>query len=318
MPIKLPNHLPATQILEGENIFVMDKDRAYSQDIRPLKLLLLNLMPNKMVTETQLLRLLGNTPLQIEVDFIYTKTYQPKTTPKSHLANFYGTFDNVKNNFYDGLIITGAPVDGFEYEEVAYWEEVKEIMDWSRKHVWSTFHICWGAFAGLYHHFGVKKVSLKEKIFGVYKHKVNKKHEQLFRGFDDEFFIPHSRFIALDEEDLKFAAEEKGLEILSSGEAGPCVIANFKDNEFFVTGHAEYDPDSLLMEYTRDKKAGKNIAIPINYFPDDDINKEPKVTWRSVANLMFSNWLNYYVYQETPYIIEKVKENKYTRDDYII
>lgn len=313
MPIKLPNQLPATQILGQENIFVMDSARAYSQDIRPLKLLLLNLMPNKMVTETQLLRLLGNTPLQIEVDFIYTESYKPTNTPASHLANFYGTFKNVRNNFYDGLIITGAPVDCFEYEDVAYWQEVCEIMDWSRKHVWSTFHICWGAFAGLYHHYGINKVKLDKKIFGVYRHHLEVSYEQLFRGFDDEFFVPHSRFIALDDSQVAKALAQQDLKLLATGDAGPYVLANFKDNEFYITGHAEYDPDSLAMEYYRDLKAGKPVDIPVNYFPHNDPQAKPRVTWRSVANLMFSNWLNYYVYQETPYILEQVEESRLHR-----
>lgn len=306
MPIKIPSTLPASQILESENIFVMDTERAYTQDIRPLKILILNLMPNKTVTETQLLRLLGNTPLQIEVDFIYTESYLPKHTSIQYLSQFYGTFEDVKDKYYDGFIITGAPVERMEYEEVAYWKEVCEIMDWSRKHAWSTFHICWGAFAGLYHHYGIKKYYESRKVFGVYKHHLNVKHEKLFRGFDDEFYVPHSRHIGMKREDIE---KVKDLTIMAEGDAGVYIVANLKDNEFFITGHAEYDPYSLKSEYDRDIKAGMDMHIPINYYPDDDPTKEPIVRWRSVANLLFNNWLNYYVYQETPYDIDTLKQN---------
>ena len=306
MPIKLPSDLPAAKILESENIFVMDAERAYKQDIRPLKILILNLMPNKTVTETQLLRLLGNSPLQIEVDFIYTESYLPKHTSIQYLSQFYGTFEDVKNNFYDGFIITGAPVECMEYEEVAYWNEVCDIMDWSRSHVWSTFHICWGAFAGLYHHYGIQKHYERKKIFGVYKHHLNIKYEKLCRGFDDEFYVPHSRHISIKREDIE---KVKNLTIISEGDAGVYIVANLKDNEFFITGHAEYDPYSLKAEYDRDIKAGMDMHIPINYYPNDDPTKEPIVRWRSVANLLFSNWLNYYVYQQTPYDIDNFKKD---------
>lgn len=306
MPIKLPTDLPAAKILESENIFVMDAERAYKQDIRPLKILILNLMPNKTVTETQLLRLLGNTSLQVEVDFIYTESYLPKHTSIQYLSQFYGTFEDVKNNFYDGFIITGAPVECMEYEDVAYWKEVCEIMDWSRSHVWSTFHICWGAFAGLYHHYGIQKHYERKKIFGVYKHHLNIKYEKLCRGFDDEFYVPHSRHISIKREDIE---KVNNLTIMSEGDAGVYIVANLKDNEFFITGHAEYDPYSLKMEYDRDIKAGMDMHIPINYYPDDDPTKEPIVRWRSVANLLFSNWLNYYVYQQTPYDIDNLKKD---------
>ncbi len=304
MPIKIPNNLPATNILESENIFVMDADRAYAQDIRPLKILILNLMPIKSVTETQLLRLLGNTPLQVEVDFIYTATYIPTHTSKNYLTEFYGTFNDVKKKKYDGFIITGAPIELLEFEDVAYWEELKKIMEWSKKNVWSTFHICWGAQAGLYYHYGVKKFNLDEKISGVYRHKLCVKHEKLFRGFDDEFFVPHSRYTEIRRADLEKIPE---LTILSeSDDAGIYAIANLEKRQFFITGHAEYDPYTLKSEYERDVKAGLNPKIPQNYYPNDNPTREPVVKWRSVAHLLFANWLNYYVYQETPYEIDSI------------
>ena len=304
MPIKIPNNLPATNILESENIFVMDAERAYKQDIRPLKILILNLMPLKSVTETQILRLLGNTPLQVEVEFIYTATYIPTHTSKNYLTEFYGTFNDVKNKKYDGFIITGAPIELLDFEDVAYWEELKKIMEWSKKNVWSTFHICWGAQAGLYYHYGINKKNLEKKISGVYKHKLCVKHEKLFRGFDDEFFVPHSRYTEICREDLEKVHE---LKILSeSDDAGIYAIANLKKRQFFITGHAEYDPYTLRNEYERDVKAGLNPEIPQNYYPEDDPTKEPLVKWRSVAHLLFANWLNYYVYQETPYEIDEI------------
>lgn len=304
MPIKIPNNLPAKNILEGENIFVMDADRAYTQDIRPLKILILNLMPKKSVTETQLLRLLGNTPLQVEVDFIYTATYTPTHTPKDYLTEFYGTFNDVKKKKYDGLIITGAPVEMMDFEDVAYWDELKKIMEWSKKNVWSTFHICWGAQAGLYYHYGVPKFELEEKISGVYRHRLCVHHEKLFRGFDDEFFVPHSRYTGTCREDLE---KISALTILAeSDDAGVYAVANLEKRQFFITGHAEYDPYTLKNEYERDLKAGLNPNIPQNYFPKDDPSKEPVVKWRSVAHLLFANWLNYYVYQETPFEIDSI------------
>ena len=304
MPIKIPNNLPATNILESENIFVMDAERAYKQDIRPLKILILNLMPLKSVTETQILRLLGNTPLQVEVEFIYTATYIPTHTSKNYLTEFYGTFNDVKNKKYDGFIITGAPIELLDFEDVAYWEELKKIMEWSKKNVWSTFHICWGAQAGLYYHYGINKKNLEKKISGVYKHKLCVKHEKLFRGFDDEFFVPHSRYTEICREDLEKVHE---LKILSeSDDAGIYAIANLKKRQFFITGHAEYDPYTLRNEYERDVKAGLNPEIPQNYYPEDNPTKEPLVKWRSVAHLLFANWLNYYVYQETPYEIDEI------------
>ena len=293
MPIKIPNNLPATHILEGENIFVMDADRAYTQDIRPLKILILNLMPIKPVTETQLLRLLGNTPLQVEVDFIYTRTYTPTHTPKDYLTEFYGTFDDVKDRNYDGFIMTGAPLELVEYEDVAYWRELVEIMEWSKSHAWSSFYICWGAFAGLYHFYGVPKHLLPEKFSGVYKHRLCVKHEKLLRGFDDEFYVPHSRYIDLRREDIE---KVPALKILSeSDEVGIYAVADLTARLFFITGHAEYDPNTL----------------PKNYFPNDDTSREPVVKWRSVAHLLFANWLNYYVYQETPYELEAISSKSF-------
>lgn len=305
MPIKIPNHLPAVQILERENIFVMDQDRAYAQDIRPLHLLILNLMPNKSVTETQLLRLLGNTPLQVEVDFIYTESYAPRHTSRDYLSEFYGTFAEVRHKNYDGFLITGAPVEQMPFEEVAYWDEVTEIMAWSRHHAYSSFYICWGAQAGLYYHYGIPKYPTGEKIFGVYPHHLCVEHEKLFRGFDDVFYVPHSRHTEVRKEDIERCQD---LTILAEaeGRAGVYAIADLKENLFFITGHAEYDPLSLQDEYLRDKKAGLPIQLPQNYYPHDDPTQKPLVRWRSVANLLFANWLNYYVYQETPYEIAEI------------
>jgi len=311
LPIKIPNNLPATHILEGENIFVMDAQRAYSQDIRPLKILILNLMPIKPVTETQLLRLLGNTPLQVEVDFIYTRTYEPTHTAKSYLTEFYGTFDDVKNKNYDGFIMTGAPLELVEFEDVAYWKELVEIMDWSKTHAWSSFYICWGALAALYHFYGVPKYVLTEKFSGVYKHRLCVKHEKLLRGFDDEFYVPHSRYGDVRRTDID---KIPALTILSeSDEVGVYAVANLEARQFFITGHAEYDPNTLQNEYFRDVKAGLNPNVPQNYFPNDDPTREPVVKWRSVAHLLFANWLNYYVYQETPYELESISSKSLYR-----
>lgn len=305
MPIKIPNNLPATAVLEQENIFVMNADRAYSQDIRPLHILILNLMPIKSVTETQLLRLLGNTPLQVEVDFIYTESYVPTHTSQEYLTEFYGTFAEVRHKKYDGFIVTGAPVERMPFEDVAYWEEVAEIMEWSKSHAYSTFHICWGAQAGLYYHYGIPKYDVSPKIFGVYKHHLCVEHEKLFRGFDDEFYVPHSRHTEFRKEDIEKVPE---LTILAEaeGEAGVYAIANLEKRQFFISGHAEYDPMSLKDEYDRDIKDGMDMQIPINYYPGDDPTKMPVVRWRSVANLLFANWLNYYVYQETPYELDQL------------
>lgn len=306
MPIKIPNNLPATQILENENIFVMDADRAYKQDIRPLRILILNLMPLKTVTETQVLRLLSNTPLQVEVDFIYTQSYTPAHTSMDYLTEFYGTFEDVKDNIYDGFIMTGAPVEQMEYEDVAYWKEVCRIMEWTKTHVFSSFYICWGAQAGLYYHYGVPKYPIAPKIFGVYKHHLLVEHEKLFRGFDDEFYVPHSRHTEVRRSDIEKVPE---LTIMAeaAGRCGVYAAANLKKRQFFITGHAEYDPMTLKWEYDRDVKAGLDVRIPCNYYPGDDPSQRPMVKWRSVANLLFANWLNYYVYQETPYDLSQLK-----------
>ena len=304
MPIKIPNNLPAAHVLEGENIFVMDAERAYTQDIRPLKILILNLMPIKSVTETQLLRLLGNTPLQVEVDFIYTRTYTPTHTSQDYLTEFYGTFDDVREKNYDGFIMTGAPLELVEFEDVTYWRELVEIMEWSKSHAWSTFHICWGAQAALYHFYGVQKYLLPEKISGVYRHRLCVQHEKLFRGFDDEFYVPHSRYTDTRREDI---LNVPALTLLAeSDEAGVYAVANLQARQFFITGHAEYDTNTLRNEYVRDVRAGLNPNVPQNYFPHDDPTLEPVVKWRSVAHLLFANWLNYYVYQETPFEIEHI------------
>ncbi|MDD4601755.1 Homoserine O-acetyltransferase [bioreactor metagenome] len=304
MPIKIPNNLPAVHILEKENIFTMDETRAYAQDIRPLRILLLNLMPTKIVTETQLLRLLGNSPLQVEFDFMYTSTYEPKNTPYEHLVKFYETFDQVKNRKYDGMIITGAPVEQMPFEEVDYWDELCEIMDWSRRNVYSTLHICWGAQAALYYHYGIPKYDLPKKMFGVFPHKVNIKEKMLFRGFDDVFYAPHSRHTEVRREDIEKVAR---LCILSeSDEAGVYAVTDKKYRRLFITGHSEYDPLTLKAEYDRDVAQGLPINIPDNYYPNDDPSQMPVVRWRSAANLLFSNWLNYYVYQTTPFDLEKL------------
>ncbi|BBH21617.1 homoserine O-succinyltransferase [Paenibacillus baekrokdamisoli] len=299
MPIKVPDHLPAKDILSGENIFVMDESVAYHQDIRPLRIAILNLMPTKETTETQLLRLIGNTPLQLEAVLLHMKTYTSKNTSSEHLESFYKTFEDIADEYYDGLIITGAPVEQMPFEDVAYWEELKEIMDWSRRRVTSTFHICWGAQAGLFHHFGVPKYDLSEKIFGVFPHTVEKRNVPLMRGFDEQFFVPQSRHTEVRLEDIEQAS---GLEILStSPDAGIYIAASKDGRQIFVTGHAEYDPLTLKYEYDRDLAKGLQINVPKNYFPNDDPEQAPLSSWRAHANLLFSNWLNYYVYQQTPF-----------------
>ena len=305
MPIKIPNLLPATQVLLNENIFVMTETRAITQDIRPLKILMLNLMPQKIATETQIARLIGNTPLQVELELLQTATHESTHTSAEHMLAFYKTFDKVKHKKYDGMIITGAPVEHMEFEEVDYWEELCEIMEWSKTHVTSTFHICWGAQAGLYYHYGIKKYQLDKKLFGVFEHKLDYKQSILFRGFDDTFVVPHSRHTTCRREDIEAVPELKIL--ASSDEAGVFVCATDKGRQIFVTGHSEYDGDTLKNEYLRDKNAGLPIEIPKNYFPDDDDTKTPVVKWRSCANLFYTNWLNYFVYQSTPYNIEDIK-----------
>ncbi len=305
MPVKIPDHLPATEILQNENIFVMGEKRAYHQDIRPLRILILNLMPTKIATEIHLLRLLGNTPLQVDVVFLHPKTYLSKNTPLEHLITFYKHFDDVKHEKFDGMIITGAPIEHLSFEEVAYWKELKQIMAWSLTNVTSTFHICWGAQAGLYYHHGVTKYPLPEKQFGVFEHTVTKPTTRLLRGFDDVFYVPHSRHTYTRREDIE---KNPDLEILSeSTEAGVYIVSAKNGRQIFVTGHSEYDPLTLDYEYTRDCNEGKEIAIPKNYYPSDDPTKTPVVRWRSHAHLLFSNWLNYYVYQATPYDINTIK-----------
>ncbi len=305
MPIKIPNDLPAVKTLAEENIFVMTEKRAITQDIRPLKILLLNLMPKKIETETQLSRLLGNSPLQVDLEFIHTKSHQSKNTSAEHLFTFYKTFDDVKDRNFDGMIITGAPVEHLEFSEVEYWDELCEIMEWSKTHVHSTLHICWGAQAGLYYHYGIDKKPLDKKMFGIFPHKTDYKQSILFRGFDDVFMVPHSRHTTVLREDIKAV---KGLKILASSDiAGVFAVTNKGGRQIFITGHPEYDADTLKNEYERDVNAGKPIEIPVNYFPNDDVTKPPLVTWRSYANLLYSNWLNYFVYQTTPYDITEIK-----------
>lgn len=305
MPIKIPNSLPATQTLINENIFVMTETRAITQDIRPLKILILNLMPTKIETETQLVRVLSNTPLQVDPEFLQTKSHTPTHISQEHLLSFYKTFDEVKDKKFDGMIITGAPIENLEFEEVDYWQELCEIMEWSKTHVTSTFHICWGAQAGLYYHFGIQKRPLNEKLFGVFKHRVEHKGSILFRGFDDTFMVPHSRHTTVLREDVEKIPELKIL--ASSEEAGLYAVSTDGGKQIFVFGHSEYDSDTLKNEYFRDKNAGRPIKVPKNYFPDDDDTKEPLVLWRASAHLIYANWLNYFVYQNTPYDIEDIK-----------
>ena len=304
MPIKIPNDLPAVKTLTDENIFVMTEKRALTQDIRPLKILILNLMPKKIETETQLARLLGNTPLQVEPTLIRTKSHIAKNASEEHLLAFYKTFDDVKHLTFDGMIITGAPVEHLAFEEVEYWGELCEIMEWTKSNVHSTFHICWGAQAGLYYHFGIEKHPLNEKMFGVFPHTLDYKRSILFRGSDDVFFVPHSRHTTVLREDILLRHE---LKILASSEkAGIYAISTAEGKQIFITGHSEYDPLTLKAEYDRDVSLGKPINIPENYFPENDPTREPIVTWRSHANLLYSNWLNYFVYQTTPYDITEV------------
>lgn len=305
MPIKIPNRLPATTTLLEENIFVMTETRAITQDIRPLRVLMLNLMPQKIVTETQIARLIGNTPLQVELELLQTATHKATHTSGDHMLAFYKTFAEIKHKRYDGMIITGAPVEQLPFEEVDYWPELCEIMEWSKSHVTSTFHICWGAQAGLYYHYGVPKYPLDKKLFGVYKHSLDYKRSILFRGFDDTFFVPHSRHTTCLREDIERVPRIRIL--ASSPEAGVFACMTERGRQVFITGHSEYDADTLKKEYLRDKSAGLPIDLPKNYFPDDDETRDPVVTWRSCANLLYSNWLNYLVYQTTPYNIEDIQ-----------
>ena len=306
MPIMIPNDLPAAQTLAAENIFVMDQTRAETQDIRPLQILVLNLMPTKVATETQLARLLGNTPLQVCLEFIHTASHESKNTSREHLFQFYKTFDQIRANNYDGMVITGAPVELMDFEEVEYWDELCEIMEWSRRHVYSTFHICWGAQAGLYYHYGVPKYTLEKKLCGVFPHKVERSSNMLMRGFDEVFMAPHSRHTGIRREDIEKVPELKIL--ASSRQAGIYAMATEGGRQIFITGHSEYDRDTLKMEYDRDAAEGLTPEIPENYFPGDDPSKAPLVSWRSHANLLYMNWLNYFVYQATPYDLSTIPE----------
>ena len=305
MPVKVPSTLPAVEELKNENIFVIDEKRATSQDIRPLKIAILNLMPLKIMTETDLLRLLSNTPLQIELDLVDTDSHVCKNTPREHIETFYKRFDEIKNNNYDGFIVTGAPVEKLDFNEVEYWDELTEIFDWSKKHVTSTLYICWAAFAGLFHNYGIPKHVIGKKISGVFRHYVIDKTNPIFRAFDDEFYVPHSRFSEVRKDDILKVPD---LKIVAESEAsGVYMVMARNGREFYITGHSEYSPLTLDYEYHRDLDKGKNPSIPVNYYPNDDINQPPIVRWKAHANLLFSNWLNYFVYQETPYDIRTIK-----------
>lgn len=304
MPIQIPNELPAAETLQNENIFVMTENRATTQDIRPLEIVLLNLMPTKIATETQLTRLLGNTPLQVKLELMHTSSHVSKNVSQEHLLTFYKSFDELKDRKFDGMVITGAPVENMAFEDVDYWDELCRIMEWSKTNVHSTLHICWGAQAGLYYHYGIQKHILPEKLFGVYKHQADYKRAILLRGFDDTFWVPHSRHTTVLREDIEAVP---GLKILaSSDKAGVYAMMNKKGRQIFVTGHSEYDADTLAREYLRDKNQGLPISVPENYYPNDDDTKEPVVRWRGHANLLFSNWLNYFVYQTTPFDISTI------------
>ena len=307
MPIKIPNNLPAVDILAKENIFVMKESRALSQDIRPLKFVIVNLMPTKIETETQLLRLISNTPLQIEVTLLKMDSYKSKNVSEEHMETFYKTFDDIKNERFDGMIITGAPIETLDFEDVIYWEEIMKIMEWSKKHVFSVLHICWGAQAGLYHHYGIKKYQLNKKIFGIFPIKLEEKYEnnELFRGFDEIFNMPHSRHTKIEESDI---LKEPELEILAkSDEAGVSIIRSNDKRKIFLTGHLEYDRFTLAKEYERDISQNKKIDVPFNYYPENDPTKKPIFNWKAHANLLFVNWINHYVYQETPYNLEELE-----------
>ena len=308
MPIKIPNNLPAVQTLADENIFVMTETRAITQDIRPLRILLLNLMPKKIETETQISRILGNTPLQIELTLVRVKTHESHNVKEGHLLSFYKTFDDVKNDKFDGMIITGAPVELMEFEEVDYWQELTEIMEWSKKNVHSTLHICWGAQAGLYYHYGIKKHLLPEKLFGVYPHTADYPHSMLLRGFDSTFYVPHSRYTTVNREDIEAVPE---LKILASSEqAGVYLVSKNGGRQFFAMGHSEYDLLTLDAEYRRDQAAGLGTAIPENYYIDNNPENPPVVNWRAHGSLLYINWLNYFVYQSTPYDLTEIKSEE--------
>ncbi|MBR4713054.1 MAG: homoserine O-succinyltransferase [Paludibacteraceae bacterium] len=305
MPLNIPSNLPAVEALKKENIFVKDSESASSQDIRPLKIIILNLMPLKITTETDLIRLLSNTPLQIEMDLLKVKSHTSKNTPIEHMMTFYKDFETIKKQRYDGMIITGAPVEDLNYEQVTYWDEVVEIFDWAKTHVTSTLFICWAAMAGLYHYYGIPKYALSKKKFGVFKHKILDGKNPIFRGFDDIFYAPHSRHSEIRRADIE---KIQGLKIIAeSDDAGVYIVQGRNGREFFITGHSEYAPNTLRDEYFRDKDKGLEIEIPCNYFEDDDPNKKPIVRWRSHGNLLFTNWLNYFVYQKTPYNISRIR-----------
>lgn len=307
MPIKIPDSLPAAKILENENIFVMTEHRALHQDIRPLKIVILNLMPKKIETETQLLRLLGNSPIQVDIELLQTKSYIPKNTPSQHLLKFYKTFDDIKQERFDGMIITGAPVEQMDFADVDYWEELCKIMEWSKTNVYSTLHICWGAQAGLYYHYGIRKYPLKQKIFGIFEHRLLLANHQITRGFDELFYAPHSRHTTIKKNDIEQVPD---LEILASSDRAGIYMVGRKDGrQFFITGHSEYDRSTLANEYFRDLEKGLPITMPENYFPNNDSSLTPLYTWRSHANLLFCNWLNYYVYQATPYDLDTLDKN---------
>lgn len=315
MPIKVPDHLPAKEVLVNENIFVMDETVAFHQDIRPLKIAILNLMPTKETTETQILRLIGNTPLQVEFVLLHPKSHKSKNTSAEHLNTFYKTFEDVKDDYFDGMIITGAPVEQMEFEEVNYWSELQQIMDWTKTNVTSTMYICWASQAGLYHHFGVPKYPVPNKIFGVFPHATTAKNVKLLRGFDELFFVPQSRHTEVRKEDIEKVPE---LDILSeSEEAGIYLVATKDGKHIFVTGHSEYDTCTLKWEYDRDIAKGLSIEVPRNYFPNNDPSRDPLVTWRAHANLLFSNWLNYYVYQETPFDLAALKKKPAPEEEWL-
>ena len=309
MPIKIPADLPATETLHKENIFVMTESRATTQDIRPLKILLLNLMPTKIATETQLARLLGNSPLQVDMEFLQTASHTPKNTSAEHMISFYKHFEDVKDNKYDGLIITGAPVEQMPFEEVEYWDELCRIMEWSKTHAFSTVHICWAAFAGLYYHYGIQKQVLDKKMFGIFPHRINAINHPLLKGFDDIFMVPHSRYTGVKMEDIE---SNPNLALLAYSDiAGAYIVADRTNRQIFITGHAEYDRNTLKDEYMRDVEKGIPIEVPYNYFPDDNPKLTPHFTWRGHASLMYSNWLNFCVYQETPFDLTKLEPLKY-------
>ena len=304
MPIRISQDLPAYQILQNENIFVMTHDRAEQQDIRPLKILILNIMPKKIETETQILRLLSNTPLQVDIELMHVASHVSKNTSLSNLETFNTTFGEIKYKHYDGMIITGAPVEHLPYEQVDYWDEICQIMEWSKTHVFSTLHICWAAQAGLYYHFGIPKYPLAQKMFGIFPHVVEVEHSLLLKGFDECFYVPHSRNTEVRRADIEQVSQ---LEILTSSPmSGVHIVANKNGRQYFITGHSEYDRDTIAQEYFRDRDKGIDIQIPYHYFPEDDPTRTPRVTWRCHANLMFSNWLNYCVYQRTPYNLDEL------------